>query len=219
MFIGTTQSLRLHTVSTTQTSIMYTLTTIRTTLLAFLATVTATPFPSAPKVKTSVEKFQISVTNNCPGPKAIGLYHISQPTLGPWKITEYSPPVTLRPGRTQIMLAPFRETGMRLSGHAERGPDGQWEPQALFEFGYSTYAGREGTAYDLSVMEGSEMGVGISVVPGDKRCWSKKCIPEKCGPKEGWTRPEQVSVGSPADTVCYHGRTAFKVVFCPRGIV
>ena len=104
---------------------------------------------------------------------------------------------------------------MRLSGHAEWGTGGQWSPQALFEFGYSEYAGQKGTAYDLSVMEGSDGNIGIGAYPHNKKCPSKTCFPWDCPADQGWTSPGQTSIGSPADTVCYHGKTAFKVVFCP----
>ena len=104
---------------------------------------------------------------------------------------------------------------MRLSGHAERGVAGQWNPQALFEFGYSTYGGKKGTAYDLSVMQGSDGNIGIGVYPFNKKCESKTCFPWACDPSQGWTSPGQTDLGSPADTVCYHGKSGFKVVFCP----
>ena len=30
-----------------------------------------------------------------------------------------------------------------------------------------------------------------------------------------WTNPDQTGDGSPADTVCYKGKTDFRVEFCP----
>jgi hypothetical protein len=127
-----------------------------------------------------------------------------------------SKPVNIHSGHKHTIHAPFKATGMRLSGHAEWGTAGQWSPQALFEFGYSEYAGQKGTAYDLSVMEGSDADIGIGVYPHDKNCPSKTCFPWDCPADQGWTSPGQTSLGSPADTVCYAGhKTAFKVVFCP----
>ena len=50
---------------------------------------------------------------------------------------------------------------MRLSGHAEKSTAWQWNAQALFEFLYSDWGGAEGTAYDPSVMDGSNDDIGI----------------------------------------------------------
>lgn len=47
------------------------------------------------------------------------------------------------------IAVPFQETGLRLSATADQGCAAQWDPQALFEMGYSEYAGQTGTAYDL----------------------------------------------------------------------
>lgn len=161
--------------------------------------------------------FQIHVTNNCPFQKAVALYQIT----GDFQMLEKSKPTTIFPKKSLTINAPYKALGMRLSGHAEWGTAGQWQHQALFEFGYSEYAGTEGTAYNLSLMEGSDADVGLAayVVPngkGSKQCPSKLCkTPGNCPLDQGWTNPGQITDGSPADTVCYKGKTDFKVVFCP----
>ena len=115
---------------------------------------------------------------------------------------------------TAALLAPFRDLGMRLSGHTEWGTDRQWDAQALFEFGYAEYMGKSGTAYDLSVMKGSDADVGIGAYPlrdgkGSGNCKSKSCFPWSCPMDQGWTDESQWQQGSPADTVCYFGKTDF----------
>jgi len=135
-------------------------------------------------------------------------------------MVQHSTPTNISPKQKLTIAAPYKDIGMRLSGHAEWGTAGQWKTQALFEFGYSEYAGMEGTAYNISLMEGSDSDIGLGAYPipngkGSKQCPSKTCFPWDCPLSQGWTKPEQVQVGSPADTVCYHGNTDFKVVFCP----
>lgn len=162
---------------------------------------------------TTTDSFTIFVTNYCPTEKHIGLYQITGfPTMA---LTSYSPSITIPPQHTAPILAPFHALGMHLSAHAEWPLDRQWEPQALFEFGYAELDGIEGTAYDVSVMEGSDKEMGISVEPRDKRCQSKVCVPGRCKAGDGWTSVEEAHEGSPADTVCYQGNTDFEVVFCP----
>jgi hypothetical protein len=133
---------------------------------------------------------------------------------------ERSKPVNIAHKQMHTIVALYKDLGMRLSGHAEWGTSRQWAHQALFEFGYSEYKGIGGSAYNLSVMEGSDMDVGVGVYPipngnGSKQCPSKTCFPWDCPLDQGWTNPDQTKNGSPADTVCYHGKTDFKVVFCP----
>lgn len=207
-----------HSHYSTTTTTMHTTAWIFATLLAFTATASPTNNTlvarAPPPVKYAVDTFQIRVVNNCPFRKTVALYQIITPN-GAMQMVQRSTPVAIAPHHTQIMTAPFRDIGMRLSGHGEWGVDAQWQAQALFEFGYSAYAGMEGTAYDLSIMEGSDRNVGLAVEPKNKKCWSKKCGPGKCPVGEGWTKPEQAGAGSPADTVCYQGKTDFKVTFCP----
>ncbi|TKA67785.1 hypothetical protein B0A55_06868 [Friedmanniomyces simplex] len=105
--------------------------------------------------------FALHVWNNCHFTKEVALYSVTSD----FKMLQRSPPTNIAPGKSLTIAAPFRDSGMRLSGHAEWGTDGQWRPQALFEFGYSTYAGQEGTAYDLSLMSGSDPDIGMGVYP------------------------------------------------------
>ena len=155
--------------------------------------------------------FYIHVHNKCPFVKEVALYQVTPD----FQMKQKSKPTNIQPGHQHTIHASFKATGMRLSGHAERGVGGQWGPQALFEFGYSEYAGKKGTAYNLSVMKGSDPNIGIGVYPRNKSCESKTCFPWDCAPSQGWTDPGQTSLGSPADTVCYGHKTDFKVVFCP----
>jgi hypothetical protein len=192
---------------------MYTKSWILTSLLALTAT--ATPINNTP-VERGSESFNIYVWNNCPFTKQVGLYQITSS----FQMLERSKPTNIRPKKMLTITAPFKDLGMRLSGHAEWGTAGQWKTQALFEFGYSQYAGKDGTAYNLSVMEGSDKDIGIGAYPvnngkGSKQCLSKTCFPWECPLDQGWTNPNQINDGSPADTVCYYGKTDFKVVFCP----
>jgi hypothetical protein len=98
-----------------------------------------------------------------------------------------------------------------------KGTAWQWNQHALFECGYSSYNGQEGTGYDLSVTQGGteNENIGISAWPTNGQCEGKICFPWDCAPSQGWTNPNQWELGSPTDTVCYHGKTAFTVVFCP----
>ena len=160
------------------------------------------------------DTFRLHVVNKCKWTKQVALYQVVPKTF---KMVQSSKPRNIPSGKTTIINAPFKAKGMRLSGHAEWGTARQWNPQALFEFGHSVYAGKQGTAYNLSVMEGSDGDVGIGAYPigRDQTCPAKTCFPWDCPPSQGWRRPDQVKQGSPADTVCYKGKTDFKVVFCP----
>lgn len=159
------------------------------------------------------ETFQLHVVNECKWTKQVALYQVTRD----FKMVQRSRPRNIASGKHTIINARFHAKGMRLSGYAEWGTAGQWKTQALFEFGHSTYAGKEGTAYNLSVMEGSDGDIGIGAYPigRDATCPAKTCFPWYCPPSQGWTHPNQVKDGSPADTVCYKGKTNFKVVFCP----
>lgn len=171
--------------------------------------------------RTDSNTFQIQIHNNCPFPKQFALYQITSS----FAMLEKSSPINIPSKASSTISAPYLETGMRLSGHAEWGTSRQWNAQALFEFGYSdiTYAGQrlQGTAYDASVMTGSDADIGIGIYPlpngkgSAKSCVSKTCFPWDCPAEQGWTDPKQVDLGSPADTVCYKGKMDFKVVFCP----
>ena len=157
------------------------------------------------------DTFKIHVLNNCADDKSFALYQID----ASFNMAEMSTPKTIAAGMASAIDAPYTALGMRLSATADQGADAQWDPQALFEFGYSEYAGQPGTAYDLSVMEGSPPGIGVAVYPHQSECPTKVCSPEDCAPGQGWTNPDQVNAGSPGDTVCYYGKTNFRVVWCP----
>ncbi len=155
--------------------------------------------------------FELTVHNNCTNSKTFGLYQITPA----FEMLQMSHPTTIEPGSSSCIQAPFTASGMRLSGTADQGCDGQWAAQTLFEFGYSTYLEMTGTAYDLSVMAGSAPE-GIAAYPGTTLCESKVCDASGCSLAEAWTTPQQVGGGSPADTVCYQGVQDFHVVFCPQ---
>lgn len=180
-------------------------------------TAAAMPFNSTLEARDDgTDTFRLHVWNNCPWTKQVALYSVTSD----FQMQQRSTPTNIAPNQEHIIHAPFKATGMRLSGHAEMGTDWQWNPQALFEFGYSEYDGQEGTAYDLSLMAGSDpdVGMGAYVIPnnrGSETCKDFTCFPWDCPPDQGWTNPDQVNIGSPADTVCYKGKTAIKVVYCP----
>lgn len=164
--------------------------------------------------KRDAETFNIEITNNCPSTKQFAIYQITDA----FAMLQQCEPVTIDSNCTQTIQAPYKGIGMRLSGQAELGPAGQWAPQALFEFGYSEYNGMEGTAYDLSMMDGCDKAIGLAAYPqpSSEDCPDKICKdPSNCDPSQAWTNPGQNAQGSPADTVCYHGKMDFKVVFCP----
>jgi len=198
----------------------------RTTLSALLALAASTTTLATPLSYNSTttlasrddpNTFNLHVWNNCHFTKEVALYSVT----ADFKMLQRSPPTNIAPGHSITIAAPFHDSGMRLSGHAEWGTDGQWRPQALFEFGYSTYAGQEGTAYDLSLMEGSDKDIGMGAYPvpnghGSASCRSLTCFPWFCPGNQGWLTPEQNDVGAAApDTVCYKGRSDFKIVYCP----
>lgn len=157
------------------------------------------------------DTFKIHVLNNCADDKTFGIFQIDSS----FNMVEKTSPVSIKAGMARAIDAPYSELGLRLSATADQGCDAQWDPQALFEFGYSDYNGQGGTAYDLSVMEGSDPSIGLAVYPHQSECPDKKCSPSDCPAGQGWTNPDQVNAGSPGDTVCYYGKTNFRVVWCP----
>ncbi|SMR55787.1 unnamed protein product [Zymoseptoria tritici ST99CH_1E4] len=195
---------------------------LTTILLAtFAALTTALPTSSLPTTQNLTARaddtFEILIINRCKWTKSFALYNIEQPSF---TMVERSKPVNIPTNGQHTLRAPFHGLGYRLSGHAEWGTARQWEHQALFEFGFSSYVGVDGTAYNLSVMEGSDKDIGVRVWPigngkGSGQCPRKTCWPDNCPPSQGWTSPDQDKLGSPADTVCYKGKTGFRVVFCP----
>jgi len=182
----------------------------------FALTATASPINRFVERSSGSDTFNIEICNQCSSEKHFGMYQIT----GDFQMLEKMSPVSIPGNGTQTVSADFKAIGMRISGHAEWGTAGQWKNQALFEFGYSQYAGQDGTAYNLSLMEGSEEDVGLAVYPTvdgepNDECPSKVCSPGDCALSQGWTNPDQTADGSPADTVCYKGKADFKVVFCP----
>lgn len=155
---------------------MYTTGLALATILALTAS--ATPIITNGTIDArAADTFELRVWNNCKFTKEVALYQITSS----FQMLQKSRPTNIASGHELVINAPFKATGMRLSGHAERGASGQWGAQALFEFGYSTYAGTEGTAYDLSVMPGSDHDIGIGAYPipngrGSKECESKACV-------------------------------------------
>lgn len=192
-------------------------------LLSSLFALTATALPVEQRSDSyssgsgDSNTFNIEIQNQCADTKHFGLYSVT----GSFQMVEKSEAVTIATNGTETIKAPFDGLGLRLSGHAEWGTGGQWKTQALAEFGYSQMGDMDGTAYNLSLMEGCEADIGVAIYPqvqGESyadECPSKKCYPDNCDLSQGWTNPDQTSNGSPADTVCYHGKTDFKVVFCP----
>jgi hypothetical protein len=185
------------------------------TFLGALLTMTATANPITTTSNNTLAArdttFTLHVRNQCRWVKQVALYQITPS----FQMVQRSNPTNINPGQKIDIQAPFYDSGMRLSGHAERGTAWQWNAQALFEFGHSSYNGQDGTAYDLSVMQGSDGDIGIGAWPANGACEGKICFPWDCRPDQGWTNPNQVNQGSPADTVCYYGKTDFTVVFCP----
>ncbi|KAK3724755.1 hypothetical protein LTR37_000803 [Vermiconidia calcicola] len=145
------------------------------------------------------ETFALKVTNNCATQKTFGLFQIT----GDFQMIQKSQPMPIPSGGSNTMQAPYRDLGMRLSATADQGPDAQWDAQALFEFGWGEYMGAEGTAYDLSFMEGCDPDIGILVTPDNSKCSPKSCYPDSCSASDAWTNENQIDDGSPADTVCY----------------
>lgn len=194
---------------------------LRLALASLLSLTSAFPTTLNPNTtsllpRTNAETFKINVVNQCPFSKSFAIYQITSS----FTLLQTSKTASLPENGTHTFTTPFTSTGMRLAGHAEWPLGSQWQPQALFEFGYAVVEGQKGTAYDLSVMQGSDKDIGIGVYPiangkGSGKCESKTCFPWDCPASQGWTSPGQVSDGSPADTGCYEGKTDFKVVFCP----
>lgn len=174
-------------------------------------TSTATPSQAPSGSSSGGDTFMITIDNQCSTDLEFGIFAVS----ASFAMETMGNTVNIAAGGTGAIAAPFTGIGMRLSGTASQGAAAQWAAQPLFEFGYSEYSGQTGTAYDLSIMEGSvPSNVGLAVVPENGACPAKKCTPTSCPLSQGWTNPDQVNVGSPADTVCYQGKTNFRVTWC-----
>ncbi|KAK4547479.1 hypothetical protein LTR36_001135 [Oleoguttula mirabilis] len=181
---------------------------------SFAALAAAVPHAHSHRHAHAVEKrdgttFGLTVVNNCTTSKTFGLYQVSSS----FAMTQMSDPVEIESEGSSTIQVAFTDLGMRLSATADLGTDAQWDAQTLFEFGYSTYLELTGTAYDLSVMDGGSEG--IAAYPATSACESKICSSAGCTLAEAWTNADEITDGSPADTVCYEGMQDFKVVWCP----
>ncbi|EMD00870.1 hypothetical protein BAUCODRAFT_187353 [Baudoinia panamericana UAMH 10762] len=182
---------------------------------ALTLVVNATPIAHNTTLRARDETFKLFVYNNCPFVKEVSTYTVT----ADFQMVLMSPPTNIQPhGGELVISTPFHATGMRLTGHAEW--TNQWAPTLLFEYGYSAYMGVEGTAYDISMMAGSDPDIGMGVWPiengqGSGSCAQKIAWPWNAPLGQAWTNPDQDRDGSPADTVCYKGKTDFKVVYCP----
>ncbi|TKA24318.1 hypothetical protein B0A50_06788 [Salinomyces thailandicus] len=162
------------------------------------------------------DTYKIHVINECSETKHFGLFEITSD----FQMNSKSAATGVDPGKHATLKADYKGIGLRLSATANEGPAAQWAPQSLAEFGYSGWSGVEGTAYDVSMMIGSDMSVGVKIEPldngnGSGNCAVKKCTLGNTPLDQCWTHPDQTADGSPADTVCYQGKTDFKVTFCP----
>ena len=158
------------------------------------------------------DDFNIHVLNNCPDDKSFGIFEINSD----FQMAQHGNSVDIQAGQAATIKAPYSGLGMRLSATADLGCDAQWDPQALFEFGYTAFMGGEGTAYNLSLMKGTDPSIGLAVYPHESQCAVKSCAdPNNCPLDQAWTDPDQTEDGSPADTTCLYGKTNFRVVWCP----
>lgn len=161
------------------------------------------------------DTFGIHVVNQCSSAKTVGIFGVSSS----YQAEQYGGTAVIQPGGTHVLQAPFHGIGLRLTANAQEGKSNVFQAQSLFEFGYSSYAGQEGTSYDISLMAGSQIGMAVKVLDngnGSGSCESKSCpSPSNCPASQGWTDPNQVNIGSPADTTCYKGKTDFQVTLCP----
>ena len=165
------------------------------------------------------QDINLFVQNMCRDMKTFAIYQVNQ-----GQMLLRSPKLPLAHGANGTLRSSYKLEGLRLSSRGDWPLDMQWKPQSLFEYGYSTYGGVEGVAYDLSVMGDSQALAGIAVQPlengkGSGACPEKTCIPGECDPTQGWTHPTQEAAGSPADTACFKGPIDFKVTFCPENLV
>ena len=159
--------------------------------------------------------FAIHVVNQCSEAKDVGIFGVTPD----FQATQAGVTQNIAPGQTATLKAPFTAIGQRLTANAQEGPSNVFEAQSLFEFGYSSWNGLTGTSYDLSLMAGAQIGMAVDVLDngnGSGSCESKICVdPNNCATSQAWTDPDQVNIGSPADTTCYKGKTDFKVTLCP----
>jgi hypothetical protein len=118
-------------------------------LLTFTASATPISAPSNNSIAAGDTTFNLFVLNKCGWTKSVATYEVTSD----FQMIQSSNPQNVAQWETVTIPVDFYSTGMRLSGHAEKGTAWQWNQQALFEWGYSSYNGQEGTAYDLSSCE------------------------------------------------------------------
>ncbi|KAF2861346.1 hypothetical protein K470DRAFT_215353 [Piedraia hortae CBS 480.64] len=165
------------------------------------------------------DTFNLHILNNCPADRQFALYSIGSD----FSMKQMSDSVKIGTNETGTICAPYHATGMRLSPNADWSLGDQWKPQSLFEFGYSKMNNVEGTAYDISMMDGCDKAIGMAAWPivddaDDDACPSKVCTQGSCDKSQGWSNPNQVEKingNSAADTVCYKGKKDFVVIVCP----
>ena len=164
------------------------------------------------------QDINLFIHNMCKDTKTFAIYQVSQ---GQMLLRSSKLPLAYDSNGT--LRSSYKLEGVRLSSNGDWPLDMHWSSQSLFEYGYSTYAGLEGVAYDLSMIGDSQELVGIAVQPlengrGSGECPAKICIPGECDPTRGWTHETQEAAGSPADTACFKGSTDFKVTYCPENL-
>ena len=117
--------------------------------------------------------FNVHVYNNCAWVKTVSLLQDDGNAM-----VQLSASTSLEQKDGVAIPVGFYATGLRISGLADLGTAGEWAAQALFEFSYSHDAQYNtwGTSYDLSIMPGSDSGVGIGAWPYDPTCESKVCV-------------------------------------------
>ncbi|KAI7362224.1 hypothetical protein D0869_14890 [Hortaea werneckii] len=163
------------------------------------------------------DTYTLHVHNQCSDTKYFGLFEITSD----FQMNSKCEPTEITSGGDAKISANYKDIGLRLSATADQGAAAQWAPQSLAEFGYSGWSGVEGIAYDVSMMTGCDKKIGVKIEPLDNGNGSGECDVKVCTEQNGfplsqcWTNPDQTSDGSPADTVCYKGKTDFKVTFCP----
>ncbi|WPH03452.1 Hypothetical protein R9X50_00633200 [Acrodontium crateriforme] len=151
------------------------------------------------------ETFNIKVINSCAHDQPIGVFRINPD----FSTSTLTPMTTIASGQSHNLTVPYKEIGLRIATN-----ENQFTAQPLFEFGYSGWGDVEGTAYDLSMMSG--LITGMKATPANPLCEAKQCDSLICKLASAWTNADQTADGSPADTVCYHGKTDFTVEYCPK---
>lgn len=178
---------------------------LATSIAALPVSVVQTRDDGGEDTTDATNNFSIHVINKCAHAQPAGIFRINPD----YSTTTLTPLTTIAAKTgTHTFTAPFNGVGLRLAVKQD-----QFAAQDLFEFGHSSYAGKQGTAYDLSLFGGTAMG--MKVVPSNGACETKICTSKSCPHNQAWTNPDQKNEGSPADTVCYQGKINFTVTYCP----